>query len=181
MGMMDDPYMKTVYKHIPERKSKLGIATVFPSYGWVALGTYFNKTGGMDCFPNNEVTQKAFWYILKKYRDYDILLEGIIASTISSTYINLLREAEERYPDRKVIILSFNTPLEVCLDRVYKRNGGKPIKEDAVEMKWKMVQRSAKKFKAAGFTSLTIDNSKTNKEDMTKRFFTLMEKYREEV
>lgn len=180
MGMMDDPEMYTVYKHIPNRKSKLGIATVFPSYGWVALGTYFNKTGGMDCLPNNEVIQKAFWYVLKKYPEYDILMEGVIASTISSTYINLFKEAEERYPDRRIVILSFNTPLEVCLDRIYKRNGGKPIKEDAVELKWKMVQRAAKKFKAAGFTSIKIDNTRTKKEDMTKKFLTLMEKYRKE-
>lgn len=180
MGMMDDPEMYVVYKHVPNRKSKMGIATVFPSYGWVALGTYFNKTGGMDCLPNNEVIQKTFWYVLKKYPEYDILMEGVIASTISSTYINLFKEAEERYPDRKVVILSFNTPVDVCLERIYKRNGGKPIKEDAVELKWNMVQRAAKKFKAAGFTSLTIDNSKTNKEDMTKRFLTLMEKYRKE-
>lgn len=180
MGMMDDPYMKTVYKHIPGRKSKLGIATVFPSYGWVALGTYFNKTGGMDCLPNNEVIQKAFWYVLKKYPEYDILMEGVIASTISSTYINLFKEAEERYPDRRIVILSFNTPLEVCLDRIYKRNGGKPIKEDAVELKWKTVQRAAKKFKAAGFSTINIDNSGTPKDRMLLRFLKVVEKYKKE-
>lgn len=180
MGMMDDPYMKTTYKHIPGRKSKLGIATVFPSYGWVALGTYFNKTGGMDCLPNNEVIQKAFWYVLKKYPEYDIIMEGVIASTISSTYINLFKEAEERYHDRKVVILSFNTPVDVCLERIYKRNGGKPIKEDAVEMKWNMVQRAAKKFKDAGFSTVKIDNSSTPKDRMLQKFLKVAEKYRKE-
>lgn len=180
MGMMDDPYMKVIYKYIPGRKSKIGIATVFPSYGWVALGTYFNKTGGMDCLPNNEVIQKAFWYVLKKYPDYDLLLEGVIASTISSTYINLFKEAEERYPNRKVVVLSFNTPVEVCLERIYKRNGGKPIKEDAVILKWNMVQRAAKKFKDAGFSTVKIDNSSTAKDRMLPKFLKVAEKYRKE-
>lgn len=180
MGMMDDPEMYTVYRHIPNRKSKMGIATVFPSYGWVALGTYFNKTGGMDCLPNNEVIQKTFWYILKKYPEYDILMEGVIASTISSTYINLFKEAEEKYPERKVVILSFNTPVDVCLERIYKRNGGKPIKEAAVIQKWGMVQRAAKKFKDAGFSTINIDNSGTSKDRMLSRFLKIVEKYRKE-
>lgn len=180
IGMLDDPYKKTIYKYIPGRKSPLGIATVFPSYGWVALGTYFNKTGGMDCLPNNKVIQKAFWYVLKKYPEYDILMEGIIASTISSTYINLFKEAEEKYPKRKVVVLSFNTPVDVCLKRIYKRNGGKPIKEDAVIQKWGMVQRAAKKFKDAGFSTIKIDNSNTAKDHMLPKFLKIMEKYRKE-
>lgn len=180
IGMLDDPYMKTVYKHIPGRKSKIGIATVFPSYGWVALGTYFNKTGGMDCLPNNEVIRKTFWYVLKKYPEYDILMEGVIASTISSTYINLFKEAEEKYPERKVVVLSFNTPVDVCLERIYKRNGGKPIKEAAVIQKWGMVQRAAKKFKDAGFSTINIDNSGTPKDRMLSRFLKVVEKYRKE-
>lgn len=180
MGMMDDPDMYVVYKHIPNRKSKIGIATVFPSYGWVALGTYFNKTGGMDCLPNNEVIQKTFWYVLKKYPDYDMLLEGVIASTISSTYINLFKEAEERYPDRKVVVLSFNTPVDVCLERIYKRNGGKPIKEDVVILKWGIVQRAAKKFKDSGFSTIEIDNSNITKDNMLKKFLRIAEKYRKE-
>lgn len=178
--MKDDPNMFVIYKHIPSRKSKIGIATVFPSYGWIALGTYFNKTGGLDCLPNNEIIQKALWYVLKKYPEYDIILEGIIASTISSTYINLFTQVQEKYNDAKVLILSFNTPVNVCIDRIYKRNGGKPINEKIVGDKYGMVQRSAKKFKDAGFISLKVHNEKTKREDMLPKFLALVEKYRKE-
>ena len=180
MSMLDDPEMYVIYKHIPGRKSKIGIATVFPTYGWIELGTYFKKTGGADTLPNNAVIQKAFWHLLKKYPEYDLLIEGVIVSTISSTYIDLFKAAEAKYPDRRVVIISFNTPPEVCLERIYQRNGGKPIKEDAVRQKWGMVQRGAKKFKTAGFVTVRVDNSNTPKEQMFFRFQRLVEKYRKD-
>lgn len=181
MSMMDDPEMFVVYKNIPGRKKPLGIATVFPTYGWVALGTYFNKTGGMDCLPNNKVIQKTIWYVLNKYPEYDIIMEGVIASTISSTYIQLFEEIQNQYEDIKVVIVSFKTPVEVCLKRIYERNGGKPIKENAVESKWSMVQRASVKFKNAGFRVIRVDNSKVSKENMTRKFFAAMKEEKKGV
>ena len=60
--------------------------------------------------------------------------------------------------------------LEVCLQRIQKRNGGKPIKEDMVRDKWKTVERNVKHFKDAGFTSLVIDNSNLSKENTVEWF-----------
>ncbi len=181
MGLIKDPKKFVVYKHIEGRKSKFGILTVFPSYKTVALGTYFNKTGGADRFPNKATIQKAFWYALRNYPEYDLILEGITISTTASTYIELFMKAEKKFPKRKTIIYSFNTPLEVCLERVYKRNGGKPIDEDSVKSKYVTVQNSSKKFEDAGFTVIRVDNTKTSKEKATESFLTIMEKYREEV
>lgn len=177
MSMMVDPDMYVIEKPYKGKPKK--IATVFPSYKVIALGSYFNKTGGLDTFPNNELTQNAFWYILKKYPEYDILLEGIIASTIYSTYKDLFKAAEEKYPDRKVLIVNFIPPLEVCLERVQERNGGKPIKEQAVEQKWKTVKRCSEKFKQ-DFTSIILDTSKVSKEDMPRKFWKVINRYRKE-
>ena len=124
MGMMDDPYMKTIYKHIPGRRSKLGIATVFPSSGWVVLGTDFNKTGGMDCLPNNEVTQKAFWYILKKYID-----EGITGTQAKKrpAFLQMVQDAKQKKFDlivtREVCRFARNTVDTLVVTRELKNYG----------------------------------------------------------
>lgn len=176
MSMMNDPEMYVIEKPYKGKQKK--ILTVFPTYGWITLGTYFNKTGGVDVFPNNELTQKALWYALKKFPEYDIMMEGVIASTIRSTYVNLFHEVEEKCPDINIIIMNFVPPFEVCLDRIQKRNGGKPIKEEAVRNKWKIVNRNVQAFKDEGFVSIKIDTSKIPKEDMFHTFEEKIEKYK---
>ena len=66
LSMMDDPKKYLIEKSYKGKMYK--IATVFPSFGWVALGAYEEgrKCGGLDTMPNNELTKKAFWYVLKK-------------------------------------------------------------------------------------------------------------------
>lgn len=156
MSMLDDPEMFVVEKPYKNRLRK--IATVFPTYGWVAMGTYFNKTGGLDGFPDTNLTKKAFWYLLKKYPDYNLLLEGVIASTVFSTYAELFKEAQKKYPEREVYIVSLLPPIENCLRRIQKRNGGKSIKEDLVVSKWQSVQRNLTKFQLEGLKSFAWDN-----------------------
>lgn len=122
MSMLDDPDMYVVEKNYKGRPKK--ILTVFPNYGWVTLGTYFNKTGGLDGFPNKELTIKALWYALKKFPEYNVLLEGVIASTIFSTYADLFHEVQDIYPDMKIVIVNLLPPIEACLERIQQRNGG---------------------------------------------------------
>lgn len=177
MSMMDDPDMYVIEKPYKGKRKK--ILTVFPTYKWIALGTYFNKTGGLDVFPNNELTQKALWYALKKFPEYNIMMEGVIASTIKSTYVNLFHEVEEKYPDTKIIIVNFVPPFEVCLDRIQKRNGGKPIKEEIVRRKWKAVNRNVQAFKDEGFITLKVDTSKVSKYEVLPKFLRTVNKYKE--
>lgn len=178
MSMMDDHDMYIVEKSVDGKKKK--ILTVFPTYKWIALGSYLNKTGGMDTLPNKALKQKILWYALKEYPEYDVLMEGVIDSTVRGAYIDLFNEVKQRYPDRTVIVASFVPPVDVCIDRVYERNGGKPIKEDAVIQKHKIVDRNVDKFKEAGFISLRLDTSKVKREDMLKSFLKTVEKYRKE-
>lgn len=168
MSMMDDPEMFVITKPYQGKPTK--IATVFPSYGWIALGTYFNKTGGLDRFKNNEIIQKAFWYVLKKYPEYNLLMEGIISSTIFSTYFELFKKAEKRYSDRKTVILLLNPDVEICLERIQQRNGGKPIKEDLVRNKANMILRACKKFKEAGIEVIRWNNSEFRFPIKAKRY-----------
>lgn len=180
MSMMDDPHMY-VHEILGSDGKKISAITVFPSYGWVALGTYFNKTGGMDTLRNNETTRLTLYAALDGFPEYNVLMEGIMASTIRSTYINLFHEVEEYYQNRgedlKVLVISLLPPVEVAISRVYSRNGGKPIQEEAVRGKWETVARNVSAFADAGFTSVKVNSAKVSKDKMLSAFLKTVRKY----
>ena len=157
MSMMDDPDMYIVEK--PYKGKPRKTFTVFPNYKWVALGSYHNKCGGLDGFVDTAMIIKATWYAVKKFPEYNIIMEGVIPSTVFSTYAKLFQEIQEKYPERKVIVVNLLPPVEECLRRIQQRNGGKPIKEDLVANKWATVANNADKFTQAGILSLKWDNS----------------------
>ena len=179
MSMMDDPNMY-VHEIVGSDGKKISAITVFPSYGWVALGTYFNKTGGLDTLKNNAVTKLTLFAALDGFPEYDVLMEGIMASTIRSTYIDLFHEVEDYYGKKrlKVIVVSLLPPVDVALSRVYKRNGGKPINEAAVAGKWNTVARNVEAFAEAGFTSVKVNSAKVKKRNMLPAFLKTVDKYR---
>jgi len=183
MMMGDDP--NTYEESVHGAKGGAPYITIYPQLGWLALGTYHGKTGGMDTFKNNEMTKLAFDYAWKKYPQYDIVMEGVIASTVKSTYKDLFKDYEgimgTDYVERKIIIMNFLPPVETCIARVYDRNGGKPIKEEQVRSKWRTVNRNALYFKEHGFTSLRLDTSKFPREEMLGVFFKMVERYRKVV
>lgn len=179
MSMMDDPKMY-VHEIVGSDGKKISAITVFPSYGWVALGTYFNKTGGLDTLKNNAVTKLTLFTALDGFPEYDVLMEGIMASTIRSTYIDLFHEVENYYGKKrlKVIVVSLLPPVDVALSRVYERNGGKPINEAAVAGKWNTVARNVAEFANAGFTSIKVNSAKVKKKNMLPAFLKTVDKYR---
>lgn len=176
MSMMNDPAMY-VHEIKGSDGKRMSAITVFPTYGWVALGTYFNKTGGMDTLRDNWTTRMTLYAALDGFPEYNVLMEGIMASTIRSTYIDLFHEVEEYYDDLKVLIISLLPPVEVAISRVYSRNGGKPIQENAVRGKWETVARNVSAFREAGFTSVRVDSSKVPKDKMLKAFLKTVRKH----
>ena len=176
MSMMDDPAMY-VHEIKGSDGKRISAITVFPTYGWVALGTYFNKTGGMDTLRDNWTTRMTLYAALDGFPECNVLMEGIMASTIRSTYIDLFHEVEEYYDGLKVLIISLLPPVEVAISRVYSRNGGKPIQEDAVRGKWETVARNVSAFREAGFTSVRVDSSKVPKDKMLKAFLKTVRKH----
>ena len=170
MSMMDDPDMY-VHEIRGSDGKRMSAITVFPTYGWVALGTYFNKTGGMDTLRDNWTTRMTLYAALDGFPEYNVLMEGIMASTIRSTYIDLFQEVQDYYgDDLTIMIISLLPPVEVAISRVYSRNGGKPINEEAVRGKWETVARNVAAFGEAGFTSITLNTAKIPKERMLRVF-----------
>ena len=157
MSMLNDPDMYVVEKPYKGKNRKL--LTIFPNYGWLVLGSYHNKCGGLDGYVDTDMIKKGFWYALKKYPEYNIIMEGVIPSTVYGTYEKLFLEAQQKYPERKFIVLNLLPPIEECLKRIQQRNGGKAIKEDLVASKWATVAKNADKFTQAGLFSLKWDNA----------------------
>ena len=145
------------------------IATVSPKFKFIMLGHYHSKTGGMDTIGSTQEIKDAtekFWN-----SNYHILMEGILASTVRQTYIDLFSELNYDGKKREIIIYNLLPPLETCLQRIQLRNGGKPIKENLVEDKWKTVEKNVVHFANAGFKSLVVDNSNITKEQTLDWFF----------
>ena len=131
------------------------------------LGSYKNKCGGLDTFKTNEQTAdtlKMVWNL-----PYNILMEGVISSTVFSSYASLFNEVNIK-GDRQIVVVTLMPPLQVCLDRIQKRNGGKEVKVEQIEYKHKIMKRNFVKFENAGFNCLKLDNSDVKLED-TKTWF----------
>lgn len=172
MSMLDDPDVSVVSMN--KQNGKAPYITLFPTYGWIALGKYDTSCGGMDGYKNNADTKMVLDRVLAEYPRYDILMEGVIASTVYSTWLNWFKEFEEAFngslPKRQIIILNLLPPVQVCLDRIQVRNGGKPIDEKAVESKWRTVERNHYKFLEEGFTSIRLNTAKAKKKQMLGKF-----------
>ena len=157
------------------------ILTVFPTYGWVALGDYNNQVGGLDKFPNKAFIQKVLEYALKKFPDYNIIMEGILTATTYSTYVELFKRVQRDYNVQPVIYYLM-PPVEVCIERIKQRNGGKPFKEDLVHAKYGMMKRGIEKFaQAKDFPLVVIDNSNLDKTLVLDQFFDALSQIRREV
>lgn len=176
LSMMNDPEM-CVETLLDSQGQKVVALTVFPTYGWVALGTYFTQAGGLDTVSCIAATKIGLHAAICLYPDYDVLMEGILCSTTFSSYAAMFHEVEETYGMR-VLILSLLPPVEEAIRRVYARNGGKPIKEDLIRGKWGSVYRSHEKFRRDGFCVARADSSRVTKDRMLPCFLKTVEKYR---
>ena len=171
--MHDDPDLYQITRPYKGKPKK--ILTVFPNYGWLVLGDYSNKTGGLDKFPNKAFTEKVLRYALKRFPEYNVIMEGILAATTYSTYAEMFLQIEEDF-DVQPVIYYLMPPVEVCIDRIKQRNGGKPFKEDLVHAKYGMMKRGIKKFKQAGdFPVVVVDNSTLDKSLVLEQFFDQIE------
>ena len=147
------------------------IATVFPQYETVAIGHYHSKCGGMDSVKDTD-TVKASTRILWNL-DFDILMEGILASTVRQTYIDLFSSLNKEMEfQREIIIYNILPPLQECLKRIQLRNGGKPIKEDLVKSKWETVRNNHKYFEEAGFNSMIVSNEGISRDETLDWYYT---------
>lgn len=163
MAMMGDPNMY-VLSWFYKGKVRY-FATVFPSYNTAVMGTYFNKTGGMDTYSDNAMIRQGLEILWNC--PYTIIMEGAVASTIFSTYGDLYKslESKEGMRPREIVFAVITTPVEVCLERIQLRNGGKPVNSERISSHWRSIKKNVHYWEDYGYTCLELDNTAVKMED----------------
>lgn len=150
-------------------------ATVFPTYNLIGVGEYRlgKNTGGCDNIksPKNH-NPETFAWIAENLPGYAIENSGMMISTLNSPIFQF----EEAFPNKPVICAFMNTPYEVCIERLQKRNGlteGKNYKN--VLDKWEFMQEKRKRYRDEGRNVELIDT--TNPVTALQSYLNIEEKY----
>jgi adenylate kinase len=120
-------------------------ATTIEDYGWVAIGRYpdESKMGGCDTMKTIEDIKRAIWRAHVERPDYWIVFEGMMISTIKSTFYNLLMEMkQDRIADPCFVILKAD--VDVCVRNINGRGTRRDgLNVDNVANKCELVVRHA--------------------------------------
>lgn len=132
----------------------------------VVLGRYDKKTGGCDLFDNKEHVFNTIIWIIMNLRPQIIIFEGLIYS-FTYKFASVLSDYVRNYKYKYVGICLYISP-ELSLTRLYKRNGGKPVKENLIYAKTKAMMGAYKKLFDNGYNVKMIDTGKINENEMYK-------------
>lgn len=150
------------------------VATVFPNYNFVAVGRYRTKTGGLDGIKTTAEAKELLDTL--HVCSMDILFEGILCSTVFSTWAEQLKKHQNTSPNRKAGVLNIVNDLEVVKERLMKRNGGKEVKMEQIESKWKTVKKNVDKFREYDIESWETTNFGVPIEGTLQWFFNELKK-----
>jgi predicted kinase len=120
-------------------KTKHVTGRINPDNATCVVGDYSTMAGGLDKVPTFALQFEAIEAALALEDVETVVAEGVLASTVLGSWAEhalLLHDAGHR-----VVWVFMTTPLEVCLQRIYDRNGGKPFKESLVADKLTQIDR----------------------------------------
>lgn len=129
------------------------IPVTYLSNGVAILGDYSPAATGTTAGCDRIKTQQAVKDALETIDADAVLFEGIIVSTIFQPWSDWSHENDG------MVWAFLDTPLDVCLDRIQSRNGGKPINEKLVGDKWNTIKRVKHKATESGERVETLDHS----------------------
>lgn len=84
-----------------------------------------------------------------------VLIEGLVLSSA----VSLWTEVAEEFPG-EVVLAFLDTPVDVCIQQVYKRNGGRPIKEKQLISHHGTIGRQRARFAERGIRVENIDHTR---------------------
>jgi predicted ABC-type ATPase len=159
--MVDLTWYKSPTKREPHRLRYVeGYASpqIVEGLDVLVVGSYRTACGGLDAVPDFATTFKALDGAVGVHRRYDrsaqhqaIVAEGVLASTVWGSWGEYASNLGGR---AQVAFCYLDTPLEVCLERIRRRQeaAGKvrDIKEDLVKDKIKAIAATREKAMAAG-------------------------------
>lgn len=132
-----DPLCRVVSVNVPDHSP---IPVTYVPGGLAILGDYTpaaagSTTAGCDRIKTQAATKGVLEHIASDPEVDIVLFEGVVVSTIYGPW----REWAQN--NGGMVWAFLDTPLQVCLERIQKRNGGKPIKEDQVGDKHRTIAR----------------------------------------
>lgn len=138
-------------KYNPKRKTKAKIIGHVLKGDLALLGTYrFERektySGGLEAWVWKGSAQDMRDFIAEQARQHrHVVFEGLLPSMAIKPYLELARTLTEEQAKAIPFVFAFmNTPWEVCLQRIYERNGGKEIDLDVVQYTWKRLHKNVK-------------------------------------
>lgn len=149
--------------------------TVCPTFKTVLVGSYDVNAncGGCDRICRNEniilAIVHAYEYVRSttEYSGFRILYEGIMPSTTNFGIIKPLFE-HHGFDKRLFNVLFMDTPLDLCLQRIYSRNGNKSINEDNIVKKHRQVSNQPETLlkEYPEVKQWSVPNTSSSKEDL---------------
>lgn len=135
-------------------------ATVFDNVRWAAIGKYDpdKPMGGCDLMPSIEAIKRAILDVRRNYPDHWIVFEGMMISTIKSTFYEFLTSLQTKDVQTLFVVLK-STP-EGCVKRIQGRGTMKPgLKVDNVAQKCEMIVRHAKEYDPTLVRWINVDDT----------------------
>lgn len=132
----------------------------------VVLGRYDKKTGGCDLFANKDHVFNTIEWVIFSLRPKTIIFEGLIYG-LTYRFASQVSDYAKKY-NYEYSGICLYVDEKIAIERLYKRNGGKPIKEQNIFAKTKSTISSYKKLLANGYKVKMIDTSTIKEEEMYK-------------
>ena len=116
------------------------------------LGSYRAKGGGLDTLSPHD--RSALLPLIERYAAMGhVFFEALVISSTVPAYVEIAKRATQPF-----VFAFLDTPIDLCIQRIYQRNGGKPIKEDAVRGHHKYMKRIEQRLREAGMFTMGIDH-----------------------
>lgn len=96
--------------------------TVMHDLGWAAVGAYYQEAvmGGCDLLKTNDQIKQAILDLRDDYPTFNIVFEGMMISTIKSTYYNFLLELA-RTDGIEPLFVILRASIDTCLEHLHAR------------------------------------------------------------
>lgn len=133
-----------------QKSGKQILATFLPSAKLMLIGPYPGGCRGCDRIKTQDEVCNAV-EVAARY-EHNVLFDGVLVSTLYSRYAALATKLKNRI----YVWAYLDTPEDICIKRIYARNGGKPFKEQLIRDKIRSIESTRRKAIAAGFDVFTI-------------------------
>jgi deoxyadenosine/deoxycytidine kinase len=153
-------------KEVSQLRTENGvvIATCFDTIKWAAVGPYDldKKMGGCDRLDGNEQIMQAILTIRQTCPDYWIVFEGMMISTLKTTFYNFLVDLMTK-DDVWPLMVILRTDMEHCVQRIQNRgtvtrqNNG-VLNVENIRVKCESVIRHAKEYDPSIVRYIDVDN-----------------------